>query len=88
MRILFVGDVVGSPGRSMIENYLQKLKSKYQPTLTIVNGENAAHGRGITEKITKNLKQWGAQAITMGNHTWDNKEIFEFIDDVPQMVPC
>ncbi|WP_349410570.1 TIGR00282 family metallophosphoesterase [Pseudalkalibacillus sp. SCS-8] len=86
MRILFVGDVVGSPGRSMIENYLQKLKSKYQPTLTIVNGENAAHGRGITEKITKNLKQWGAQAITMGNHTWDNKEIFEFIDDVPQMV--
>ncbi|MCF6137182.1 TIGR00282 family metallophosphoesterase [Pseudalkalibacillus berkeleyi] len=86
MRILFVGDVVGSPGRSMVETYLSKLKSKYKPTLTIVNGENAAHGRGITEKITRNLKQWGAQAITMGNHTWDNKEIFEFIDDVPQMV--
>ncbi|MCF6410642.1 TIGR00282 family metallophosphoesterase [Pseudalkalibacillus salsuginis] len=86
MRILFIGDIVGSPGRSMVETYLPKLKSKYQPTLTIINGENAAHGRGITEKITKNLKQWGAHAITMGNHTWDNKEIFTFIDDVPQMV--
>jgi metallophosphoesterase (TIGR00282 family) len=86
MRILFVGDVVGSPGRAMVENYLQKLRNKYNPTVTIVNGENAAHGRGITEKITRNLKQWGAQAITMGNHTWDNKEIFDFIDDVPQMV--
>ncbi len=86
MRILFIGDIVGSPGRSMVETYLPKLKSKYQPTLTIINGENAAHGRGITEKITKNLKQWGAHAITMGNHTWDNKEIFKFIDDVPQMV--
>ncbi|MGM7701248.1 TIGR00282 family metallophosphoesterase [Pseudalkalibacillus sp. Hm43] len=86
MRILFVGDVVGSPGRAMVETYLSKLKNKYNPTLTIVNGENAAHGRGITEKITRNLKQWGAQAITMGNHTWDNKEIFDFIDDVPQMV--
>ncbi|WP_408011040.1 TIGR00282 family metallophosphoesterase [Pseudalkalibacillus sp. A8] len=86
MRILFIGDIVGSPGRSMVETYLPKLKSKYQPTLTIINGENAAHGRGITEKITKNLKQWGAHAITMGNHTWDNKEIFNFIDDVPQMV--
>ncbi|WP_261132966.1 TIGR00282 family metallophosphoesterase [Bacillus sp. Marseille-Q3570] len=86
MRILFIGDIVGSPGRAMVETYLPKLKTKYQPTLTIINGENAAHGRGITEKITKNLKQWGAQAITMGNHTWDNKEIFNFIDDVPQMV--
>ncbi|MGP4080150.1 TIGR00282 family metallophosphoesterase [Pseudalkalibacillus sp. R45] len=86
MRILFIGDIVGSPGRTMVETYLPKLKTKYQPTLTIINGENAAHGRGITEKITKNLKQWGAQAITMGNHTWDNKEIFNFIDDVPQMV--
>ncbi|WLD95224.1 TIGR00282 family metallophosphoesterase [Alkalihalobacillus sp. AL-G] len=86
MRILFIGDVVGSPGRNMVETYLPKLRSKFQPTLTIVNGENAAHGRGINEKITRNLKQWGAQAITMGNHTWDNKEIFDFIDDVPQMV--
>ncbi|WP_257351469.1 TIGR00282 family metallophosphoesterase [Pseudalkalibacillus decolorationis] len=86
MRILFIGDVVGAPGRKMVETYLPKLRSKYQPTLTIVNGENASHGKGINEKITRNLKQWGAQAITMGNHTWDNKEIFDFIDDVPQMV--
>lgn len=50
MRILFVGDVVGSPGRDMIQQYVPALKKKYTPTVTIINGENAAGGRGITEK--------------------------------------
>ncbi|MGC4375707.1 TIGR00282 family metallophosphoesterase [Fictibacillus sp. Mic-4] len=86
MRILFVGDVVGAPGRKMIHTYLPKLKKKFQPTVTIVNGENAAHGRGITEKIAKGFLEDGAQAITLGNHAWDNKEIFEIIDSIPQMV--
>src|SRR5690625_5724847 len=74
MKILFIGDVVGSPGRSMIEEYLPKLKSKYKPNLTIVNGENAASGKGITESIYKQFLGWGAQVITMGNHTWDRSE--------------
>jgi metallophosphoesterase (TIGR00282 family) len=86
MRILFIGDVVGSPGRDMITNYLPRLKRKYQPTATIVNGENAAGGRGITSKIVKLLMESGAQAITMGNHTWDNREIFDFIDTTPQLI--
>jgi|SRR5690625_261123 len=86
MKILFIGDVVGSPGRSMIEEYLPKLKSKYKPNLTIVNGENAASGKGITESIYKQFLGWGAQVITMGNHTWDRKEIFDFIDDAKNMI--
>lgn len=86
MRILFVGDVMGSLGREMISEYLPKLKQKYRPQMTIVNGENAAGGRGITEKIYKKLLQDGADIITMGNHTWDNKEIFGFIESADKMI--
>ncbi|MFC3882318.1 TIGR00282 family metallophosphoesterase [Bacillus songklensis] len=86
MRILFVGDVVGSPGRDMIETYLPKLKQKYLPSITIVNGENAAHGKGITEKIYRRFLELGANVVTLGNHAWDKKDIFDFIDDAKQMV--
>ncbi|MFC3040007.1 TIGR00282 family metallophosphoesterase [Virgibacillus xinjiangensis] len=86
MKILFIGDVVGSPGREMVEEYLPRLKEKYRPTMTIINGENAASGKGITEKIYKQFLEWGAQVITMGNHTWDKKEIFEFIDHAKYMI--
>ncbi|WP_240375383.1 TIGR00282 family metallophosphoesterase [Bacillus piscicola] len=86
MKLLFIGDVVGSPGRSMIREYLPKLKRKYKPTVTIINGENAAGGKGITEKIYKGFLEQGAQAVTLGNHTWDNKDIFEFINDASLLV--
>ncbi|HJV45376.1 MAG TPA: TIGR00282 family metallophosphoesterase [Bacillota bacterium] len=86
MRILFIGDVVGSSGRDVLQSYLPRLKKKFQPTFTIVNGENSAGGRGITYKIMKSFFEMGAQAITMGNHTWDNKEIFEFIDNENKLV--
>lgn len=86
MRILFIGDVMGNLGRKMISDYLPKLKQKYRPQLTIVNGENAANGRGITEKIYKQLLQDGADLLTMGNHTWDNKEIFTFLNEKTKMV--
>ncbi|MBP1968030.1 metallophosphoesterase (TIGR00282 family) [Virgibacillus natechei] len=86
MKILFIGDVVGSPGRDAVQEYLPKLKEKYKPNMTIINGENAASGNGINEKIYKQFLEWGAQVITMGNHTWDKKEIFEFIDDAKYMI--
>lgn len=86
MRILFIGDVVGSLGREMITTYLPLLKQKHQPNVTIINGENAASGRGITEKIYKKFMTDGAQMITMGNHTWDNRDIFEFIDDAKCLI--
>lgn len=86
MRLLFVGDVVGSMGRDAISTYLPKLKKKYRPQVTIVNGENAAGGRGITEKIYKKILQDGADVVTLGNHAWDNREIFEFISDAKKLV--
>lgn len=86
MRILFIGDVVGSLGREALATYVPKLKKKYRPQVTIANGENAASGRGITGKIYKKFLQDGVDVVTMGNHTWDNKDIFEFIDDAKKMV--
>ena len=86
MRVLFIGDVVGSMGREMITEYLPRLKKKFLPQVTIVNGENAAAGRGITEKIYKKFLQDGVDVVTMGNHTWDNRDIFEFIDQAKKMV--
>lgn len=81
MKLLFIGDVVGSIGRNMLSESLPALKRKYRPQFTIVNGENAAAGRGITEKIYKEFLQSGVDIITMGNHTWDNKDIFTFVDN-------
>ncbi|MDZ5473402.1 TIGR00282 family metallophosphoesterase [Bacillus sp. 31A1R] len=86
MNILFIGDVVGSPGRDMVREYVPKLKEKYRPQVTIINGENAAGGKGITSEIYRGFLEVGAQAVTLGNHTWDNREIFEFIDDAKYMV--
>jgi metallophosphoesterase (TIGR00282 family) len=86
LRILFIGDVVGSLGRATLATYLPKLKKKYRPQVTIANGENAAAGRGITGKIYKKFLQDGVDVVTLGNHTWDNKDIFDFIDDAKKMI--
>ncbi len=86
MRILFIGDIVGSIGRTAVTKYLPKIKEKYQPHLIIVNGENAAHGKGITEKIYNEFLSLGVHAVTLGNHTWDNREIFDFIDGAKYLV--
>jgi metallophosphoesterase (TIGR00282 family) len=86
MRILFIGDVVSSPGRDMVKQYLPQLKSKHKPNFTIINGENAAGGKGITEKIYRGFLEWGAQAVTLGNHAWHNKEVFEFVDKAKYLV--
>lgn len=86
MRILFIGDVVGSPGRNMVTTYLPKLKQKYKPNVTIINGENAASGKGITEKIYKKFLEEGANIVTLGNHTWDQRELIEVIDDLPKLI--
>lgn len=86
MNVLFIGDIVGNVGRSSLKRVLPALKSKYNPHIIIVNGENAAAGRGITATIAKEFFEWGIHGITMGNHTWDNKDIFEWIDDEPRLV--
>ncbi|RYL92248.1 TIGR00282 family metallophosphoesterase [Sporolactobacillus sp. THM19-2] len=86
MKILFIGDIYGKTGRQMIDNYLPQLKSRIHPDVTIINAENAAHGKGITQKIYHHLLEKGADILTMGNHTWDNKDIFDFIDRADRLV--
>ncbi len=80
MNILAVGDIVGSLGIQELQKKLQKIKQEYQVDFTIVNGENAAEGMGITEKNFKDILASGADCVTLGNHTWGKKEIFKFID--------
>src|SRR5690606_36008069 len=86
MKILFIGDIVGSIGRDALESYLPRLKRKYGPDVVIANGENAAAGRGITKAIYQDLLFMGVDVITMGNHTWDQKDIFDFIDEADYLI--
>lgn len=82
MKILFVGDIYGEPGRKMLLNNLEELKQTYRPNIIIVNAENSANnGRGITQKFYKELMQAGVHSITMGNHVWGQNELTEFIYD-------
>ena len=82
MNILAVGDIVGQIGIKELQKKLQKIKQEYNVDFVIVNGENAAEGMGITEKNFKDILSAGADCVTMGNHTWGKKEIFNFIDDI------
>lgn len=86
MNILFIGDIVGRPGRKALQQHLPSLKKQFNADITIVNGENAAHGKGITKKIYHQFLEWGADAVTLGNHAWDQKEIFDFIDQESNIV--
>ncbi|MDQ7224919.1 TIGR00282 family metallophosphoesterase [Staphylococcus haemolyticus] len=86
MMILFIGDIVGKVGRNAIAEYLPKIKQSYRPTVSIVNAENAAHGKGLTEKLYKQLLRDGVDFMTMGNHTYGQREIYDFIDDANRMV--
>ena len=80
LRILFVADVVGHPGRDAVKAILPKLKQELRPHLTIVNGENAAGGFGLTAKLVAELRQSGADVITTGNHVFAQKD---FVSDLP-----
>lgn len=87
MRILFLGDVVGNLGVDMVSKYLPILKRDYKPQVTIVNGENStSFGRGINKKVYKQIMSAGTDVITLGNHAWNNEEIFDFIDDTKKLV--
>ncbi|WP_281280430.1 TIGR00282 family metallophosphoesterase [Paenibacillus koleovorans] len=86
IRVLFVGDIVGAAGRKALKEMLPILKRTKNPELIIVNGENAAGGRGITAAIAKEFYDQGVHGITLGNHTWDNKDIFDFIDKEDRLI--
>src|ERR687893_471793 len=86
MRILFVGDVVGRSGRTIVRERLPGLISEWKLDLVVVNGENAAGGFGITEPIYHELMEAGADAITLGNHAWDQREALVFIERTPALL--
>jgi metallophosphoesterase (TIGR00282 family) len=86
VRILFIGDVVGRSGRAAVTERLPKLVRDWKLDLVVVNGENAAGGFGITESIYGDLVDAGADAITLGNHAWDQKEALVFIERAPRLI--
>lgn len=87
LKILFLGDMVGKPGRLAVKNFLEELKSENKlPDFVIANVENASHGFGLTEKNYNEISEYGIDCMTSGNHIWDKKEIFNYIDNVDKLV--
>ena len=80
MRILFIGDIFGRPGRTIVRDHIRGLLSQYNIDLTIANGENAAGGFGITPQIAEELFDLGVEVITTGNHVWDKRELIEYLN--------
>lgn len=90
MKIIFFGDIVGQPGREAIKQILPKWKKEYQPDLVIANGENMAHGTGITEKTLDEVLRAGIDLVTLGDHTWKQKEVTALLEDkdIPLIRPA
>lgn len=86
MKVLFIGDIFGKPGREILRQQLPGIQDKYQIDFTIANGENAAGGNGINRRIFEELSNYGVDVVTMGNHVWDKKEIYDFIDKEPRLL--
>ena len=86
MRVLFIGDIVGSPGRQIVRDRLADLVEHQHIDLVIANGENSASGFGITPRIAEELFQCGIEVLTGGNHSWDRKEIYDFIPHEPRLL--
>ncbi len=84
LKVLFFGDLVGRPGRNVIKDFLEKNKQNYD--FIIANVENASHGFGLTEKNYNELSEYGLNCMTSGNHIWDKKEIFNYIDNADKLI--
>src|SRR2546421_3962677 len=86
MRVLFVGDIVGSPGRQIVQDRLGDIVAVRQVDLVIANGENSASGFGITPRLADELLNMGIDVLTGGNHSWDRKEILEYLPHEPRLL--
>jgi 2',3'-cyclic-nucleotide 2'-phosphodiesterase len=86
VKLLFVGDVVGGIGRRTMAALLPGLRERHDPDFVVVNGENAAGGVGITEKTARELLELGADAITLGNHAYRHRDVYEFLDREERIV--
>jgi metallophosphoesterase (TIGR00282 family) len=86
VRLIFLGDVLGKSGRTAVHDVLPRLRQRYAPDIVVVNGENAAHGFGITEEIFQGLIGAGADVVTLGNHAFDQREALVFIEREPNLI--
>jgi metallophosphoesterase (TIGR00282 family) len=86
VRILFIGDIVGRPGRELVRQGLQAIVEHHQVDLVIANAENSAAGFGITREIGDQLLDWGVDVMTSGNHIWDKKEALDYIGAEPRLL--
>jgi hypothetical protein len=86
LRLIFLGDVVGRSGREAVHRELPLIREAYKPDLVVINGENAAHGFGITEDIFHDLLSAGADVVTLGNHAFDQREALIFIEREPRLL--
>src|SRR3984957_17981261 len=86
MRVMLCGDVVGRAGRDAVVSRVPRLRDELALDLVVVNGENAAHGFGITDKICAELYHAGVDVITTGNHVWDKREIMAYIAGDPRLL--
>lgn len=84
--VLFVGDIIGSVGRKALRTALPELRAEYRPTFVVVNGENTAGGVGITSKIADELFDLGVDAITLGNHSFRQREVWTYLDRIKPIV--
>ena len=84
--ILFIGDIVGRPGRQSLPELLSRVKRRYQVDLVIANGENAAGGKGITRDVAEQLFRAGVDIITSGNHIWDKREALDLLSEERRII--
>ena len=84
--VLFIGDIIGRPGRMAIGNILQELRQQYAPQLVIANGENLAGGLGLTQGTAEEVFSYGVDLLTTGNHVWDKKESLGYIDQEERIL--
>ena len=86
MKVLFIGDVVGGPGRRGLRDAMPGLRERHSPDLVVVNGENSAGGMGITARTARDLFESGANVVTSGNHVYRHKEVYDFLDREPRVI--
>ena len=86
MRVIFLGDVVGEPGRLALKNGIPELIEEFAPDFIVANGENAAGGNGITSKLAYELFRAKVDVITLGDHAWDQRDVMSFFDEEPRLI--
>ena len=86
MKIIFIGDIVGSSGRDSVFDNIDRIKSDYNPDVIIANAENAAAGYGLTKKIANEFFSKQINVLTLGNHSWDQREMLSFIEECPKII--